>query len=211
VTFIKTFAELGLNRVMMFSILIGVGWFFSYFDTGKTLEGNIANMQALVQREQDRKTEISKTMKKEEEMRGNLLQLRRNLDVVRGKIPSELKDSEMQAIINNAAKESGVNITGLKANSGPPKDPNAPIVQISIQNVRPENLIDEVRFQISLVGTFDDLLKFLETLTLEDKVIKVKNFNIYKNSDSIDDNRIRFDGDIVGFKQAKIEIVSGVK
>jgi Tfp pilus assembly protein PilO len=192
------------------AVFIAAGYYFAYFDPGTQIEEQITTVQGLVSQEEARKSEINKTMKKEEEMRGNVLQLKRNLEVVKSKIPNDLKDSQMQAIINGAADVAQVKITGLSVVSAP-RDPNAPPVKISIADVKPENLIEEVRFKVSISGTFDNFLTFVETLSKEDKVIKIKNFSIQKSSEDIDDERINFNGDVVGFKQANIEIVSGVK
>lgn len=209
--FIKAFTELPINRIFLMALFVGAGYYFVYFDTGETIEQQIAEVITAIAQEEARRGDINATMKKEEEMRGNVLQLKRNLEVVKSKIPNELKDAEMQSVINNAASASGVKITSLSTANTGNRDPNAPAVQINISEVRPENLIEEVRFRITLVGTFDSFLKFLETLGNEDKVIKVKNFDIKKASEDADEDRIAFQGEIIGFKQAKIEIVSGVK
>ena len=207
---IKAFAELAMSRVVLMALLVSAGYYFASFDPGSAVEDQIKAVDAMVAQEEDRKREINLTMKKEEEMRGNVLQLQRNLDVVKAKIPFDLKDAEMQSVINAAANGSGVKITSLSSNNTP-KDPAAPLVKINITDVKPENLIEEVKFKISLSGTFDDFINFLNSLAKENKVIKIRNFHIDKASDDVDEERINFSGDIVGFKQAKIEIISGAK
>ncbi|MCC2679006.1 MAG: hypothetical protein K0R29_1582 [Pseudobdellovibrio sp.] len=192
------------------AIFVAAGYYFAYFDPGTSIEEATAVVQSNIQVEEAKKSEINKTMKKEEEMRGNVLQLKRNLEVIKSKIPVDLKDSQMQSIINSAASAAGVKITGLTVQTDG-RDPNAPPVKISINDVKPENLIEEVKFKVSIIGSFDDFLSFVENLGKEDNVIKIRNFDIHKNSDDVDDDKIAFNGDIIGFKQAKIEIISGVK
>jgi Tfp pilus assembly protein PilO len=211
VKLLKAFSDLSIGRVVIMAIFIAAGYYFTYFDQGTTIEEQINTVQGLVNQEEARKTEINKTMKKEEEMRGNVLQLQRNVEVVKSKIPIDLKDSQMQSLINAAAEASQVKITGLSVLGGQRKDPNAPPVKISINDVKPENLIEEIKFKVAIIGTFDNFLTFVETLGKDDKVIKIKNFSIQKNSEDIDDDKIIFNGEVVGFKQANIEIVSGVK
>lgn len=208
---LKAFTDLTMNRIILMALFVAAGYYFAYFDPGTSIEEQITAVQSQVTQEEQRKSEINKTMKKEEEMRGNVLQLKRNLEVIKSKIPIDLKDSQMQSIINSAATNAGVKITGLSVNTDNSKDPNAPPVKISINDVKPENLIEEVRFKVSIIGTFDDFLNFVENLGKEDNVIKIRNFNIQKNSEDVDDDKISFNGDIIGFKQAKIEIISGVK
>jgi len=211
VKLLKAFSDLSLGRVVIMAIFIAAGYYFTYFDQGTTIEEQITTVQGVVAQEEAKKAEINKTMKKEEEMRGNVLQLKRNLEVVKAKIPTDLKDSQMQSIINAAATTAQVKIAGLSVVSSPPKDPNAAPVKVSIADVKPENLIEEIRFKVTILGTFDNFLNFVETLSKEDKVIKIKNFSIQKTSEDIDDDKITFTGDVVGFRQANIEIVSGVK
>lgn len=207
---LRAFTDLTMNRIIMMAIFVAAGYYFAYFDPGTSIEEAIAQVQANIQAEEARKSEINKTMKKEEEMRGNVLQLKRNLEVIKSKIPVELRDSQMQSIINSAATAAGVKITELSVQASD-KDPNAPPLKISINDVKPENLIEEVKFKVTITGTFDDFLVFVENLGKEDNVIKIRNFDIQKHSDDVDDEKISFKGFIVGFKQAKIEIISGVK
>lgn len=207
----KAFAELTLGRVLILGIFMTAGYYFSYFDAGEAIEAQIETAKGMVATESTRREGIEQTMKKEEEMRGNLLQLQRNLDVVKSKIPVELKDTEMQLLINAAATNAGVSINELSAIIDSSKPADAPAVEVSIRDVKPENLIEEVKFRIVLIGTFESFLKFLDSIAREDKVIKIRDFAIEKNSGDVDEDKVKFAGDIVGFKQAKIKIIPGVR
>lgn len=199
--FLRIIASLSMSRMVIFGVLCTVMYYTTYFDDGSVLETQIMSMNSQVNTESDRRVEVNKIIKKEEEMRGNLLQLQRNLEVVKSKIPNEFRDTQMSIILNNASIASGVNLQDLSVaqssmnSGGQPKvyDPNS---------IKPEDLIEEVRFNISLSGSYSAFLKFLDVLTKEDKVLKVKNFVIEKNSSDIDDDMIKFKGDVIGFKQA---------
>ena len=208
--FLRIMASLSMSRIVIFGVLCTVMYYTTYFDDGSVLETQIATMNSQVKTESARRIEVNKTIKKEEEMRGNLLQLQRNLEVVKSKIPNEFSDTQMSIILNNASIASGVNLQDLSvvasANNvaGVKKvyDPNS---------IKPEDLIEEVRFNITLSGSYGAFLKFLDVLTKEDKVLKVKNFVIEKNSSDIDDDMIKFKGDVVGFKQSSFLSAPGVK
>lgn len=197
--FLRIIAGLSMSRIVIFGVLCTIMYYSSYFDDGSTLGNQIATMESQVKSESDRRIEVNKIIKKEEEMRGNLLQLQRNLEVVKSKIPNEFRDTQMSIILNNASIASGVNLQDLSVAQsnllGAKKvyDPNS---------IKPEDLIEEVRFNISLSGSYSAFLKFLDVLTKEDKVLKVKNFVIEKNSSDIDDDMIKFKGDVIGFKQS---------
>jgi hypothetical protein len=56
-------------------------------------------------------------------------------------------------------------------------------------------------------ATFDSFIKFLDFLAKEDKVIKIRNFTIDQLTKTVDEDKITFTGEIIGFKQANIEII----
>ena len=206
--YVKLFAELSLGKIIILAIFVTAGYYASYFDAGESIEAEYMAIKSQVDEREIRRLEIAKTMKKEEEMMANALQLKRNLDVVKGKIPNELKDTLMQTIINEAANSAGVNIVSISADGRNKSDPDAPPVEMTIEQVKPENLIEEVRFSIKINTTFDAFIRFLETLAKEDKVIKIRNFTIDQFSTEVDEDKIVFNGEIIGFKQAKIKIIN---
>lgn len=198
---IKLLAELSLPRIIILSLIATAAYYFTYFDDGTELKTQIEAANSTVSTEQARRVGIEKTMKKEEEMRGNLLQLARSLEVVKSKIPFEFKDTQMSAILNAASEASGINVLEMSTNpSAQTAPPPMPVTDPSM--IKPEDLISEVRFNIVLSGSYESFLKFLDVLTKEDKVIKVRNFTIEKNSTNIDDDTVKFKGEVVGFKQA---------
>ncbi len=206
--YLKMFSELSLGKIIILAIFVTAGYYATYFDAGESIENEILALKTQVDERETRRVEISKTMKKEEEMMANALQLKRNLDVVKDKIPNELKDTQMQTIINEAANNSGVTIVSINADNQGQRAPNAPPVEMSIQDVKPENLIEEIKFSIKLTATFDAFIRFLETLAKEDKVIKIRNFTIDQLTKSVDEDKIIFNGEIIGFKQANIKIIN---
>lgn len=197
---LKLISDLSIGRILILALFCTFAYYMLYFEDGSNLKNSIATVEGSIQAESARRVEIEKVMKKEEEMRGNLLQLARNLEVVKSKIPNEFKDTQMSAIINEASSSSGVSVIELRSQesgltSAPPSPPTG-------EALRPEDLIEEVRFTIKLTGKYESFLAFLDVLSKEDKIIKVRNFKIKKNSESIDDDLILFEGEVVGFKQA---------
>lgn len=202
---IKLISGLSIVKVGILGILISLIYFISYFDDGTQLETQITSISSQVDFETSRRVEVDKIIKKEEEMRGNLLQLQRNLEVVKTKIPNEFKDTQMSAILNNASLVSGISLLDLSITSDSSRQQ---VGQIDPNSVRPEDLIEEVKFNIALLGSYDSLIKFLDVLTKEEKVLKVRNFVIEKNSTNIDDDSIKFKGEIIGFKQSALLVNS---
>lgn len=202
---LKLISELSMAKIIILAMIGSVIYFVSYFDSGAQLEEQIAGIVSQVDFETTRRIEVNKIIKKEEEMRGNLLQLQRNLEVVKTKIPNEFKDTQMSAILNNASAVSGISLQELSIIA---VEPRQRVGKIDPNSIKPEDLIEEVKFNITLLGSYGALIKFLDVLTKEDKILKVRNFVIEKNSTNIDDDAIKFKGEIVGFKQSAISINS---
>lgn len=208
---LKLIAGFSIPRVAILAVLMSIIYYISYFDDGSGLQTQISEMSNQVDFETTRRAEVNKTIKKEEEMRGNLLQLQRNLEVVKSKIPNEFKDAQMSFILNSASASAGITVVDLSVSS------EANVAQAGTGTdagiIKPEDLVEEVRFNITLHGSYQSFLKFLDVLTKEDKVLKVRNFVIEKNSTNIDDDTIKFKGEVVGFKQSAkmIQSVQGAK
>jgi len=205
VKFINLIAELSLPRIFFLSAIATVAYFLTYFNNGTTIKTSIEASESTVSTEMARRVGIEKIMKKEEEMRGNILQLARNLEVVKSKIPFEFKDTEMSTILNSASETSGINV--LEMSSSPNLQTVQNVAQVSVIDARafkPEDMITEVKFNIALAGSYVSFLKFLDVLTKENKIIKVRNFTIEKSSTNVDDDTIKFKGEVIGYKQAAI-------
>lgn len=200
--FLKIISGLSILRIVIFGGLCTVMYFVTYFDDGSALEIQVSNMNAQVDAESARRTEVDKIIKKEEEMRGNLLQLQRNLEVVKSKIPNEFRDAQMSVIINRASLASGVTLQDLSVVQGQGELTTAK--EIDPKSIKPEDLIEEVKFSITLSGSYNAFLKFLDVLTKEEKILKVRNFIIEKNSADLDDDFIKFKGEVIGFKQSSL-------
>lgn len=195
---IKTFAELSMARLVVVAILATVGYFYLYYDDGSSIEAQIVGVEAAVAGEKTKRVEIERKMKKEEEMRGNLLQLARNLDIVKSKIPNEFNEIEISSIVNRVSAMSQVRILALKRSLQ-----NGTSASVGRKNMTGAELIEEVSFNIDMIGTFNSIIQFVEYLSKEEKTIKIRNFTLEKNSLGYsDENLIKFRGDIVGFKQA---------
>lgn len=196
---LKLLADLSIGRVIILAGLVTGGYYFSYFDDGSNLEQQIISIESMLSEEATRREQIEKVIKKEEEMRGNVLQLERNLEVVKSKIPIDFKDTDMSNMMNSAARSTGLIIKELSIFE---------TTQKGVQNpgsVRLEDLVDEVRFKIILTGSFDAFINFLDTISREEEIIKARNFTFEKEATiNFDDDSVIFRGEIVGFKQSSL-------
>jgi Tfp pilus assembly protein PilO len=194
---LKIFADLSMARLAIVAVFVTAGYFFMYYDNGEKLETQIAGVKGQLDAEKAKRVEIEKRMKKEEEMRGNLLQLARTLDIVKSKIPNEFNEIEVSSIVNRASSASQVKISNLKRNTS---------VSVETSSVGAKKtgaeLVEEVKFDIEMAGSFNHIIQFVDVLSKEEKTIKIRNFTIEKTANNnLEDANVRFRGEIVGFKQ----------
>ena len=194
----RIFSELSIFRLAIVAVLVTTAYFFLYYDNGEKIEAQIQQLDGELAGEKTKRADIEKKMKKEEEMRGNLLQLARNLDVVKSKIPNEFNEIEVSSIVNRVSISSQVKIIALKRSAATA----AAGVDTTATGAE---LIEEVNFDIEMSGTFNAIIRFVEFLSKEEKTIKVRNFILEKLSTNLtEDTVIHFKGEIVGFKQGAV-------
>lgn len=191
---IKMIAQFSMFRIFLFAGMVAGAYYFMYYDNGATFETQITQINAEINAEDIKKKDTEKTIKREDEMRANLAALARDLQVVKAKLPNEFNDTEMTAIINKAAQSTGLNITSLA------RKMKVPAVKSTVIG---SESVEEIAFDLSLNGRFNQFVQFLEILAQEEKTVKIRDFTIEKNSKDVDDFLIRFKGDVIGFKQTQ--------
>ncbi len=201
--FLKIFSELSIARLSILAVLVTAGYYLVYFDNGETIDKQIVDVNGQLSSEKAKRTEIEKKMKKEEEMRGNLLQLARNLDLVKSKIPNEFTEIEITSILNKLAQLSQVKILSLKRSTT--NGTGNSTLSAKGKAIPGAELIEEVSFSIDITGSFNAIIQFVEYLSKEEKTIKVRNFTLEKGTPAgVEPNVINFRGEIVAYKQALV-------
>lgn len=192
----KIFATFSIARLAVVAVFVTAGYFFMYYDNGEKIEEQIKMAEDQLSQEKIKRVDIEKKMKKEEEMRGNVMQLAANLELVKTKIPNEFNQIEILNIVNRVSESSHVKIAVLKP--GASRFSGAKLVTGA-------ELIDEVNFDIEMSGSFAAIVSFAEALSKETKIIEIRNFVLEKQStDLTQDMVIKFAGEIVGYKQSAV-------
>lgn len=194
---LKLFAELSIPRMAIVALFVAAGYFFMYYDNGEKIEEQIRAVEGDLALEKAKRTEIERRMKNEEQMRGNVMQLAANLELVKTKIPNEFNEIEISTIVNRVSASSQVKVIMLKRSTNKVMPKSA---------VTGAELIEEVNFDIQMTGSFSAIVLFVEQLSKETKIIKIRNFTLQKANDdyTAQDMLIKFVGEIVGFKQTSI-------
>ncbi|MFZ3228726.1 MAG: type 4a pilus biogenesis protein PilO [Pseudobdellovibrio sp.] len=190
---VSLIAQFSMMRILVLAIGIGLGYFFMYYDNGDSLYTQITDLKGQISTEEVKKKDTEATIKKEDEMQANLASIARDLQVVKAKIPNEFKDTEMTTIVNKASMTSGVSVLLLS------RKQNAPVRGSMVGS----ESVEEIVFELSLNGSFNRMVQFVELLSREEKIIKLRDFSIERRSKtSIEDTSVIFKGDVIGFRQA---------
>ena len=190
--FVKLISQFSMFRMLILAAVLAVAYFFMYYDNGETLETQITQLKTEVSQEQVKKKDTEATIKKEDEMQANVASIARDLQVFKAKIPNEFKDTEMTTIINKASARSGVSVLSLARKKDAPVRSNLP----------GSESVEEISFDLTINGSFNRLVQFVEILAREEKIIKLRDFTIERNSTNPNDSSVKFKGDVIGFKQA---------
>jgi Tfp pilus assembly protein PilO len=99
----------------------------------------------------------------------------------------------MTGIINRASARAGVSVLSLARKKDAPMNSSIP----------GSESVEEIAFDIKINGSFNRLVQFVELLSREEKIIKLRDFTVERNSTNGTDSSIKFNGDVIGFKQAQ--------
>ena len=193
--FLRFISLFSAFKTVLVAGLLTAGYYYMYFDTGARLQLEIQNLESQVAVEETKKKDTEATIKKEDEMQANLAALARDLQVVKAKLPNELRDTELTGMINRAAGASGISITSLARKKSSAK---------TEAKVLGSESVEEVVFDLAIEGPFNRFVQFVELLAKEEKVVKIRDFSIDRNIVAILDPAIKFRGEIIGFKQAQV-------
>lgn len=190
---IKLISQFSMFRMLILAVVVGAAYYFMYYDDGGTLETQITELKNTVSQEEVKKKDTEATIKKEDEMQANLASIARDLQVVKAKIPNEFKDTDMTGMINKASVRAGVSVLSLARKKDAPTHRNIP----------GSESVEEIVFELTLNGSFNRMVQFVEILAREEKIIKLRDFTIERNSRNPTDSSVKFKGDVIGFKQAQ--------
>ncbi len=193
--FIRLISMLSALKTLIVAALFTAIYFFMYFDNGAALELQIQTLGSELNVEQAKKKETEATIKKEDEMQASLAALARDLQVVKAKLPSELRDTDMTSMINRAGISAGITITSLSR--------KVATVRTDSKVLGSES-VEEVAFELAIEGPFNRFVIFIEQLAKEENIVKVRDFSIERNIAAVAEPEIKFRGEVIGFKQAAV-------
>ena len=192
---IRLISILPAFKTLIVAALLTAIYFFMYFNDGSALELQLQTLSSELTVEEVKKKDTEATIKKEDEMQASLAALARDLQVVKAKLPNELRDTDMTSMINRAAVSAGISITSLSR--------KAAAIRAEGKAIGSES-VEEVTFELAIEGPFNRFVKFIDQLAKQENILKVRDFYIERNITAIAEPQIKFRGEVVGFKQAAV-------
>ena len=193
--FIRIISMLPAFKTLVVSVVFTAIYFFMYYDNGAALELQLQTLSSELNVEEAKKKDTEATIKKEDEMQASLASLARDLQVVKAKLPNDLRDTDMTSIINRAAISAGISITSLSRKV---------VVARTESKVPGSESVEEVTFELAIEGPFNQFVLFIEQLAKEENIVKVRDFSIERNIAAVAEPEVKFRGEVVGFKQAAV-------
>ena len=193
--FIRIISMLPAFKTLIAAAIFTAIYFFMYYDNGAALELQLQTLSSELNVEEAKKKDTEATIKKEDEMQASLASLARDLQVVKAKLPNDLRDTDMTSIINRAAISAGISITSLSRKV---------VVARTESKVPGSESVEEVTFELAIEGPFNQFVLFIEQLAKEENIVKVRDFSIERNIAAVAEPEVKFRGEVVGFKQAAV-------
>lgn len=195
---LKVIAELSLGRLAILGLIVTALYFLMYYDSGASIEQQITSAESVLTQETTKKAETNRILKEESEMKANIVELARKLEVVKSKIPSDFKDNDIILLVNQTASQSGLLVETLSKGSDiknqSATDPGF---------VEASKLIDEIPFNVQMSGSYNRFLDFIEKLAKSERMVRFKNLTLSKtNLARTSSNKLTIKGQIIGYRQS---------
>lgn len=193
-------STLSVNRIAIFGLLLTMIYYFTMYNNGDVLTGEIQSLQAQITEETAKKVETERVLKKEEEMRADVASLAKTYEAVKSKIPIDFETSELRIIVEQISAATDVKIA--KLNNIDPQQADSPDASVSIDEA---NLVQKVAINYVFQGTFPQFQAFMTQISAVEKVIKVSNLKIRADDGTDGPNKfLTIETMLVGYRQAAV-------
>lgn len=170
-------------QIIGFGLIAGGFYYFTAYDDGAAIYAQIATINSQIQQEEVRKKDTEATLKEEASMKDSVGQLSQQYQEISRRLPSALYSIDINRSIDTFARTAGVNVRSKR-----PGD-----------TVRKE-IVDEVPVQVVLEGSYAELAQFVYYVSTAERLTRVRNFVISRDSERGSSTKLKFEGQVVGYK-----------
>lgn len=177
-----------ISHILLIGLALTVGYFFFVYDDGSSIDAQIIALDEQVQAEEARKKDTDATLRKVQEMQEKVGQLSVKYQEISRRLPSALFSIDINKAIDDFARGSGVSVKSKRPG----------------ENIKRE-VVEEVPVEIALEGTYAELAQFAFLVSSAERMARVKNVIVSEPEQGTNSKKLRFEGQVVGYKLAPEE------
>jgi type IV pilus assembly protein PilO len=171
------------------SLIIGLAvagfYYVTLYNDGTALDIQIGTVQGQLATETQKKHETEETLKQVKEMQEKVGRLSAQYQEISKRLPSVLFSIDINKAIDSFARSAGVSVK----------------IKKPAANVKKE-VVEEVPVDITLEGTYAELSQFTYFVSSAEKMSRVKNVTISEIENKGTVRKLKFEGQVVGYKLA---------
>lgn len=183
--FFETLSGYTYGKTLVLGLLLGAAFFFTLYDDGSQIEAQIVAVQQQVQEQEAKKKDTDATLKQVNEMREKLGRLSQQYQEIARRLPTVLFSIDINKAIDAFARGANVNVK----------------MKRPAENIKRE-VVEEVPVDITLEGTYAQLAQFVSLVSSSERMARVKNITISDDNNTDVNKKLKFDGQVVGYKLA---------
>ncbi|WP_413558400.1 type 4a pilus biogenesis protein PilO [Bdellovibrio sp. HCB209] len=183
--FFETLSGYTYGKTLGLGVLLGAIFYFTLYDDGSQVEAQIASVQQQVQEQEAKKKDTDATLKQVNEMREKLGRLSQQYQEISRRLPTVLFSIDINKAIDAFARGANVNVKMKRPG----------------ENIKRE-VVEEVPVDITLEGTYAQLAQFVSLVSSSERLARVKNITISEEQGADPNKKLKFDGQVVGYKLA---------
>lgn len=172
-----------LQQIAVFGVVIGLMYYFMFFDDGSAIKAQIATMDTQIQQETAKKKDTDTNLQEQERMKKAVGLLSQQYVEISRRIPANLPSIELNRNLDLLAREARVSVKSRR-----------PMSVIS------SDIVDEIPVQVSLEGTYAQIAQFVYMVSASERVATVKSYNMTPVAPK--SSRLKFDATVVGYQLA---------
>ncbi|UOF02933.1 type IV pilus inner membrane component PilO [Bdellovibrio reynosensis] len=184
--FFDQLAAQPFNKVLFIGLVLTGLYWYAVYDDGTAVDEQIATIAQQLQEEENKKKDTDATLKQVQEMQEKVGQLSAKYQEISRRLPSVLFSIDINKAIDDFARNSGVSVKSKKPS----------------ENIKKE-VVEEVPVEVSLEGSYAELAQFTFLVSTAERMARVKNIVISEPEPN--SKRIKFEGQVVGYKLAPEE------
>lgn len=179
----QTLVNFTMQQILVFGVVLGLVFYFVFFDSGAGLTSEIATMESEIRKEEAKKKDTDTNLKEEQRMKSAVGQLSQQYVEISRRIPNNLPSIELNRTIDDLARSAQVSVKARK-----------PLSPVSTE------IVDEIPVHVSLEGTFAQMAQFVYMVSSSERIATVKTYSMAPIANK--STRVRFDATVVGYQLA---------